>query len=83
MKEFPNPHNNKEVIFNYMLRSGRNRLKALWLDMGLKSVPNIVYTCFFLHNICEMKGVPIDEDDIVVWQIAQDKLILRDMAIIV
>ena len=30
-----------------------------------------------------MKGVPIDEDDIVVWQIAQDKLILRYMAIIV
>ena len=41
--------------------------------MALKSVPNIVYTCFVLHNICEMKGVTID-DGIVARQIAQDKL---------
>ena len=75
MKEFPNPHNNEEVIFNNMLRGRRNRFKAKWqvlnkcLDMASKSVSNIVYACFFLHNICEMKGVPI-YDDIVVWQIA-------------
>ncbi|XP_015770448.1 PREDICTED: uncharacterized protein LOC107348879 [Acropora digitifera] len=78
--EFPNPHNNEEVIFNNMLRGRRNRFKAKWqvlnkcLDMASKSVSIIVYACFFLHDICEMKGVPI-YDDIVVWQIAQDKLI--------
>ena len=86
MKEFPSALNNEQVIFNNMLRSARNpiecafgRLKARWqilskrIDMGLKFVPNIVYACFVLHNICEMKGVTID-DDIVAQQIAQDKL---------
>lgn len=86
MKEFPNPHNNEEVIFNNMLRGARNpiecafgRLKARWhvlnkrLEVALNSLPNIVYACFVLHYICEMKGVTID-DDIVTPQIAQDKL---------
>lgn len=41
--------------------------------MALKSVPNVVYACFVLHNICKVKGVTID-DDIVAQQIAQDKL---------
>ena len=86
MKEFLNAHNNEEAIFNNMLRGARNpiecafgRLKARWqvlnkgIDMALKSVPNVVYACFVLHNICEVKGVTID-DDIVAQQIAQDKL---------
>lgn len=86
VKEFPNAHSNEEVIFSNMLRSARNpiecafgRLKARWqilnkrIDMALKSVPNIVYGCFVLHNICEIKGVTID-DDSVAQQIAQDKL---------
>ena len=86
MKEFLNAHNNEEAIFNNMLRGARNpiecafgRLKARWqvlnkgIDMALKSVPNVVYACFVLHNICKVKGVTID-DDIVAQQIAQDKL---------
>lgn len=83
---FPNTHSNEEVIFNNMTRSARNpiecaygRLKARWqilnkrIDMKLSSIPIIVYACFVLHNICEMKGVNID-DDTVAQQIAHDKL---------
>ena len=85
MKEFPNPRSNEEVIFNNMLRSARNpiecafgRLKARWQilnkrnDMGLTSIPSIIYSCFVLHNICEIQGVNLD-DDLVAQQIAYDR----------
>ena len=60
----------KRSFSTIMLRNARNptecafgRLKARWqIDMGLKSVPNIVYACFVLHNICEIKGVTVDDD---------------------
>lgn len=75
MKEFASPNNNKEVIFNDMLRSARNpiecafgRLKARWqilnkrIDLGLVSVPNLVYACFVLHNFCERHGVSLEDE---------------------
>lgn len=85
MKEYSSPRNNEEVIFNNMLRSARNtiecaygRLKTRWqvlnkrLDIGLKDVPNMVYACFVLHNICEINGMTVDEED-VQRQIARDR----------
>ena len=86
MKEYPSPRTNEEVIFNNMLRSARNpiecafgRLKARWrilnkrIDMGLIYVPSIVYACFVLHNICEIRGINVD-DDAVAHQVAYDRL---------
>ena len=68
MKEYVTCRTNEEVIFNQMLRSARNqiecafgRLKARWrilqkpLDVKLDDVPNLVYSCFVLHNFCERK----------------------------
>lgn len=86
MKEYPHARTNEEVIFNNMLRSARNpiecafgRLKARWqilnkrIDMGLLFVPSIVYACFVLHNICEIRGMNID-DDAVARQVARDRM---------
>lgn len=42
------------------------------LDIGLKDVPNMVYACFVLHNICEINGMTVDEED-VQRQIARDR----------
>lgn len=66
MKEYSTCSTNEEAIFNQMLRSARNqiesafgRLKARWrilqrpLDQKLDDVPNIIYSCFVLHNFCE------------------------------
>ena len=74
MKEYESCRNNEEVIFNNMLRSERNpiecafgRLKARWsilrkhIDLKLENVPIIIYTCFILHNICELKNSYVDE----------------------
>lgn len=85
MKEYSSPRNNAEVIFNNMLRSARNtieraygRLKARWqilnrrLDIGLKDVPNIIYACFVLHNICDLNSMFVDAED-VERQIARDR----------
>lgn len=67
MKEFPNAHNKRRVIFNNMLRGEKNRTEcafhrlkargagfkqAPWHGIDI-SVPNIVYACFILRNICE------------------------------
>ena len=85
MKEYPSTQSNEEVIFNTMLRSARNpiecafgRLKARWqilnkrMDMGLTSLPEIIYACFVLHNICESQRMHIDEE-LVRAQMVQDK----------
>ena len=85
MKEYSSPRNNAEVIFNNMLRSARNtieraygRLKARWqilnrrLDIGLKDIPNIIYACFVLHNICDLNSMSVDAED-VERQIARDR----------
>lgn len=41
--------------------------------MGLIYVPSIVYACFVLHNICEIRGINVD-DDAVAHQVAYDRL---------
>ena len=61
-------------MFNTMLRSARNQiecaygqLKARWpilttsLNSNLDDILVIVYTCFVLHNYCEMNKVGIDK----------------------
>ncbi len=69
MKEFQTCTENKHVIFNSILRSARNqvecafgRLKARWgflsrkVDLKLESVPIVAYSCFVLHNYCEINN---------------------------
>ena len=86
MKEFPNARSNEEVIFNNMLRSARNpiecaygRLKARWqilnkrIDIGLKFIPTLIYACCVLHNICELRGMNV-EDDALAQQMERDRL---------
>ena len=86
MKEFPNVRSNEEVIFNNMLRSARNpiecaygRLKARWqilnkrIDIGLKFIPTLIYACCVLHNICELRGMNV-EDDALAQQMERDRL---------
>ena len=59
----------KKVIFNEMLRSARNQiecafgcLKARWrilnrpMDIKLEDLPSIIYSCFVLHNYCEIRS---------------------------
>ena len=29
------------------------------MDMDLKHVPDIIYTCFILHNFCELRNIPV------------------------
>ena len=66
MKEYDHCSNNEQVVFNNILRSGRNpiecvfgRLKARWgiltrkMDLKLETIPVLIYACFVLHNICE------------------------------
>jgi len=74
MKEYEHCNNNQQVIFNQMLRSARNqiecafgRLKARWrilqrpIDIPIEMLPNIVYTCFVLHNYCEKNHCDVDK----------------------
>ena len=69
---------NSEVIFNNLLRNARNqveysfgRLKARYgflrrmVDLKLETVPIVIYCCFVLHNICEMRrNCEVDEQEI-------------------
>ena len=77
LKEYLHCHQNKEVIFNNMLRSARNqiecafgRLKARWsiltrkIDLKLENVPVVIYACFVLHNFCELEKVSVDEEQV-------------------
>ena len=77
MKEYETCTNNEQVIFNNLLRSGRNqiecafgRLKARWsiltrkINLKLEAVPIVVYACFALHNYCELSNCPLDENDV-------------------
>ena len=74
MKEYSTCYNNEQVIFNEMLRSVRNqiecafgRLKARWqvlskcMNYKLDDTPAMIYSCFILHNYCEVNNVGIDE----------------------
>ena len=73
MKEYENCKSNEQVIFNQMLRSARNqiecafgRLKARWrilnrpIDLDVKYIPNVILTCFALHNFCEKNKSSVD-----------------------
>jgi hypothetical protein len=75
MKKYETCENNKQVVFNNMLRAARNpiecafgRLKARWavltkkIDLKLEKVPIIVYACFVLHNYCEQYSSYMNED---------------------
>ncbi|XP_065664403.1 uncharacterized protein LOC136086065 [Hydra vulgaris] len=75
MKEYEHCSNNKKVIFNNMLRAGRNpiecvfgRFKARWdiltrkVGLKLEDVPNVIYACFVLHNICDKTSSYVDDD---------------------
>ena len=75
MKEFSSCDSNEKVVFNNLLRAACNpiesafgRLKASWgvltkpIDLNLCSVPNVIYSCFILHNICEEHNLVLDKD---------------------
>ena len=77
MKEYQTCVKNEEVVFNNMLRSARNqvecafgRLKARWgfltrkVDLKLEMVPTVAYSCFVLHNYCEIKGNCLDDEEV-------------------
>ena len=74
MKEYSTCSSNDEVVYNVMLRSTRNqiecafgRLKARWrmllrsVDVDISLTPKLIYTCFILHNFCEINKVPIGD----------------------
>lgn len=42
------------------------------LDIGLKDIPNNIYACFVLHNICDLNSMSVDAED-VERQIARDR----------
>ena len=73
MKEFSSCKNDKETTFNNHLRSARNqiecafgRLKARWrilnrtLDVDLEFSTTLIYSCFVLHNFCELNKVDVN-----------------------
>lgn len=77
MKEYQTCVTNEEVVFNNMLRSARNqvecafgRLKVRWgfltrkVDLKLEMVPTVAYSCFVLHNYCEIKGSCLDDEEV-------------------
>ena len=45
-------------------------LKALWgfltqnVDLKLEIVPTVAYSCFVLHNYCEIKGNGLDDEEV-------------------
>ena len=77
IKEYDSCQSNEQVIFNAMLRSARNQmkcafghLKARWrmlnrpLDIKLEDVPDMIYSCFVLHNFCERNCVDISQEQL-------------------
>lgn len=85
MKEHSKCTNDKETTFNNRLRSARNqiecafgRLKARWrilnrtLDVDLEFASTLIYSCFVLHNFCEINNVEIYHEA-VVHQIDQER----------
>lgn len=73
MKKHESCSTNEQVIFNQMLRSARNqiecafgRLKARWrillrpMDIPVDYLPNVIFSCFVLHNYCERQKADVD-----------------------
>ena len=87
MKEHATCTTNEEVIFNEMLRSARNqiecafgRLKARWrilnrpMDIKLEDLPGIIYSCFVLHNYCEIRSNNnVMNQDAIQQQVEQER----------
>ena len=85
MKEFDSCTTNEQVVFNGLLRTARNpiesafgRLKTRWailtrkMDLNIDTIPIVVYSCFVLHNFCELHNSYVDES-IVRNQIQRSK----------
>ena len=76
MKEFPGGGNTaEEQFFGYRLCSSRMLIECAfgWLkgrfgalkremDINLSDLPNVINTCFILHNYCEMNGDPVGSE---------------------
>ena len=75
MKEYSSCFESKQINFNNRLRTVRNqiecafgRLKARWrilnrsVDLDLDVTIEMIYTCFVLHNFCEINNVDIHND---------------------
>ena len=73
MKEYANGP--QEQYYGYTLCSGRNviecsfgRLKARFsalkraMDINIQDLPHVIYSCFVLHNFCELNGESISEE---------------------
>ncbi|XP_057290960.1 putative nuclease HARBI1 [Hydractinia symbiolongicarpus] len=86
MKEFNSCSSSKELIFNNHLRRARNqiecafgRLKARWrilnrcLDVELDFAMNIIYSCFVLHNYCEINKVDVHPDLLQVQMMNEER----------
>ena len=69
--------NRQEQYFGYRLCSARNviecsfgRLKARFgclrraMDINMLDLPNVIYTCFVLHNYCELHNETINEEHV-------------------
>ena len=76
MKEYGENAINEKAIFNQILRGGRNqiecafgRLKARWqilnrpMNLKQEDLPTIIYSCFVLHNFCELRGNQLTQED--------------------
>ena len=87
IKEYSSCNTDKQLLFNNMLRSARNqiecafgRLKARWrilnriVDVELEFATSMIYSCFVLHNYCEINKVDI-HNDLVQTQIVADRRI--------
>ena len=63
MKEYSEDAYNEKAVFNQIV-CAFGRLKARWqilnhpMDLKLEDIPQIIYSCFILHNLCELNGVP-------------------------
>ena len=75
MKEYSSCTEEKHVVFNNKLRSVRNqvecafgRLKARWrilnrpVDVDLDFAVSMIYSCFVLHNFCELYKEDVHND---------------------
>ena len=84
MKKNAVSQDNNEVMFNNMLRFARNQkecafkpFNTLWriflrpINLNLEDIPDIVLTCFVLHNFCEERNIEQilgDMDNIIVME---------------
>jgi hypothetical protein len=69
--------NYKHSVTRIVIERAFGRLKARWRallkesDIREDNLDTVIQACFILHNICERKGEPLDEDDPLVVAIMQ------------